>query len=248
MTTRHALVGTTPTTESVEFRTSDRGRFVSRLRHRQKLSMVETNEGLTIPASVHAERVWESCHGVAHMLGECPRHWSECLSREPWWGDTQAEAYYRRTWPQGGQVVEVARSSKSAYVAFVLEHGSEVVFVAASNSLAHMGEETRTLPATMRKIGDTDQMEMIDPNYLAAPLREDVVLLGDDGTGQDLAALMDAERLKALDEDIRTATKKLAQDPHDVVAKSKLDKAQKQKDSDVEYYRSRQFERDERTL
>jgi hypothetical protein len=201
MVTRYALVDDVPVEELVEFRSSDRGRFVGRLCHRQKLAMVDTNEGLVIPSSVHAERVWEACHSVAHLVGECSFHWSTCLSREPWWSDSQTEYYYRHFWGKGGQVVDIALSSKSAYVNFVSMYGTEVVFVGSSASLAHVGVETRTLPATVRFVEGSDSRELIDPNYLNAPVRDGVVLLGDDGSGMDVRAEVEFEHLRQLKEE-----------------------------------------------
>jgi hypothetical protein len=96
--------------------------------------------------------------------------------------DSESQRYYERTWGEGGRLPAIAQMSMTAYVNLVLTEGPEVVFVSASNSLAHMGQETRTQAATMRQIqgAEAGQLEMIDPDYFAAQLADDTVLISED--------------------------------------------------------------------
>jgi hypothetical protein len=176
--TRHALRSNTPTVETTEFRTADKGQFVKRLIHRQASlagQPVTLDSGLAVSAAEHARLQWQQVQTI--------RQWCESDRTGPNpFLDSESQRYYERTWAQGGRLPAIAQMSMTAYVNLVLTEGPEVVFVSASNSLAHMGQETRTQAATMRQIqgAEAGQMEMIDPNYFAAQLADDTVLISED--------------------------------------------------------------------
>jgi hypothetical protein len=199
--------------ETIDYRPLNAGVFVNRLHHRQKaLKTVESHSGIQIPIALHAAKEWEGAHSVDHLLDGCPRPWQECLSHEPRFNDPVIEAQCRYEWSQGragknARNYAIAQAPKAQYVAFVEAYGPDVVFVSASNPLAHMGLETRTQPATMRKIEGTDSLEMLNPDYLGAPVETGTVLLGNDCTGLGDDAHQEFAQLEALRTTIRSGIK-----------------------------------------
>lgn len=106
----------------------------------------------------------------------------------------------------------------------IIEHfrtvGVPGVSVAVNNSVTYHGPESRSKPATLRemegvapipafdRIPQTKQMELTeqyrDWGADDMPLADDVVLLGDDGTGRDLIAEQEHALLSMLEEQERS--------------------------------------------
>jgi hypothetical protein len=189
MIKRFGINNCTPVIESVEFRNADQGQFVNRLVHRQTSlagQPVMLDSGLTISASEHARMQWQQVQTI--------RAWCESdrTGKTPFL-DSESQRYYERTWSEGGRLPAIAQMSMTTYINLVLTEGPEVVFVSASNSLAHMGQETRTQAATMHQIrgAEAGQLEMINPDYYAAPLADDTILI--DESAYNLIKALDDE-------------------------------------------------------